>query len=111
MDPSQIWDLKDSKLISRAGYVLNIPDGWSPQKIGSNVVIEIDKVIGINEETVMVEEQDRQNSDGQQVWTIAKLEIDGHYKFSIGDKFLTSDGSTLSLYTLGIFFNDLNIEN
>ena len=81
-----------------------MPDGWNPQKIGSNVAIEIDKVIGINEETVMVEEQDRQNSDAQQVWTIAKLEIDGHYKFSIGDKFLTSDGSTLSLYTLGIFF-------
>ena len=102
----QTWNLIDSTLTSREGYVLVVRNGWDPDKIGSNLVIEIEEVIGINKQTMMVEEQDRSNSNDEQVWTVTQSKVAGHYKFSIGLKFLTTDSSKLSLYTLG---NCLNI--
>ena len=83
-------------MISRAGYVLNLREGWDPLSLGQDVTIEIERVIGINEETKKVEDQDRSNFDAEQIWTVTPLEMDDHYKFSIGDKFLTSDDNKLS---------------
>ena len=105
---AQVWDLSKgaSTLISRAGYVLNLRGGWDPLTLGQDVTIEIERVIGINEETKRVEDQDRSNFDAEQIWTVTPLEMDDHYKFSIGDKFLTSNGNTLS--TMGNTLNHIN---
>ena len=104
----QVWDLPKgaSTLISRAGYVLNLREGWDPLTLGQDVTIEIERVIGINEETKRVEDQDRSNFDAEQIWTVTPLEMDDQYKFSIGDKFLTSNGDTLS--TMGNILNHIN---
>ena len=93
-------------MISRAGYVLNLREGWDPLTLGQDVTIEIERVIGINEETKRVEDQDRSNFDAEQIWTVTPLEMDDQYKFSIGDKFLTSIGDTLS--TMGNILNHIN---
>ena len=81
----QVWDLPKgaSTLISRAGYVLNLREGWDPLTLGQDVTIEIERVIGINEETKRVEDQDRSNFDAEQIWTVTPLEMDDQYKFSI----------------------------
>ena len=87
---------------------MHVHDGWDPLK-EQEEVIEIQRVIGINDETLEVEEQD---FDSDEVWTITPLETAGEYIFSqhkpvgdsTSDKYLTSDGSALSIHILGIFF-------
>ena len=89
-------------MISKAGYVLHVHDGWNPLTEQEEVV-EIQRVVAVNDENLMVEEQD---FDPDQVWNVTPLATEGQYRFTSVNvhsyRHLTTDNSDLSIYILGI---------